>query len=62
MNITLKSACAKDFHLNCQDNSIDYRTLDSPSWDSPQKENPPLAFLPKGGVFKTKGNDSRNNL
>ena len=62
MNITLKSACAKDFHLNCQDKSIDYRTIALPIWASPQKEKPPLAFRPKGGVFKTKGNDSRNNL
>ena len=49
MNITLKNACAKDFHLNCQDNSIDYRTLDSPSWASPQKEKPPLGISAKGG-------------
>ena len=52
MNITLKSVCAKDFHLNCQDNSIDYRTLDSPNWDSPQKENPPWHFGQRGECSK----------
>ena len=44
-----KKRMCKISPLNCQNNSIDYRTIALPIWASPQKEKPPRHFG-RGGV------------